>query len=64
MDEGYGRESHYAAKNSTGVSYNTKLQGNYKFSPLFSVGGQVGYDTVGEYSEATAQLYFKYLLDN
>ncbi|KID00793.1 hypothetical protein PU00_16200 [Hafnia alvei] len=64
VDEGYGRESHYAAKNSTGVSYNTKLQGNYKFSPQLSVGGQVGYDTVGEYSEATAQLYFKYLLDN
>jgi thioredoxin-like negative regulator of GroEL len=64
VDAGYGRESHYAAKTSTGVSYNVKLQGSYRLNPETSVGGQLGYDTVGEYSEANALIYFKYLLDN
>lgn len=62
--EGYGQESRYAAKNSNGISYNVKLQGNYRLNPQMSVGGGIGYDTVGEYSEASAQLYFRYLLDD
>lgn len=64
VDAGFGEESHYAAKTSRGVSYNVKLQGNYKLSPQMSVGGALGYDTVGEYSEANAQLYLKYSFDD
>lgn len=64
VDAGFGEESHYAAKTSQGVSYNVKLQGNYKLSPQMSVGGALGYDTVGEYSQANAQLYLKYSFDN
>ncbi|MBU4684107.1 BCSC C-terminal domain-containing protein [Cedecea davisae] len=64
VDAGFGRESHYAAKTSTGVSYNLKLQGNYKLNPQMAVGGKLSYDTAGEYSEANALIYFKYLLDN
>lgn len=64
VDAGFGRESHYAAKTSSGVSYNVKLQGNYKLTPQISVGGGLGYDSVGDYSEAGAQLYLKYYFDN
>jgi len=29
-----------------------------------TIGGQVGYDTFGDYNESTATLYFRYLLGN
>ncbi|WP_413736273.1 cellulose synthase subunit BcsC-related outer membrane protein [Sodalis sp. RH21] len=59
---GYGATAYYDARNENGVSYNVHANGSYKINTNMSVGGQVGYDTFGDYSESTALVYFKYLL--
>ncbi len=59
---GYGDKAYYDARSENGVSYNVHANGTYKINTNMSVGGQVGYDTFGNYSESTALLYFKYLL--
>ena len=59
---GYGNEAYYEARSENGVSYNVHANGSYKINPNMLVGGQVGYDTFGDYSESTALVYFKYLL--
>ncbi|WP_413742079.1 cellulose synthase subunit BcsC-related outer membrane protein [Sodalis sp. RH15] len=59
---GYGTAAYYDAQSKNGVSYNVHANGSYKINPHVTVGGQVGYDTFGDYSESTALLYFKYLL--
>ncbi|MEA9389915.1 cellulose synthase subunit BcsC-related outer membrane protein [Acerihabitans sp. TG2] len=59
---GYGKNAYYDSRSENGVSYNVHANGTYKINPNMSVGGQLGYDTFGSYSESTALLYFKYLL--
>ncbi|XBS69682.1 cellulose synthase subunit BcsC-related outer membrane protein [Acerihabitans sp. KWT182] len=59
---GDSTSAYYDAQSKNGVSYNIHANGSYKINPNMTVGGQVGYDTFGDYSESTALLYFKYLL--
>ncbi len=59
---GYGAEAYYESRSENGMGYNLRANGSYKINPAMLVGGQVGYDTFGDYSESTALLYFKYLL--
>lgn len=54
--------AYYDAQSKNGVSYNIHANGSYKINPNMLVGGQIGYDTFGDYSESTALVYFKYLL--
>lgn len=63
VQQGYGKEAFYAAKSESGVGYNFRADGNYKLNQNMLIGGQVGYDTFGSYSESTALIYFRYLLD-
>ncbi|KFK95606.1 MULTISPECIES: cellulose biosynthesis protein BcsC [unclassified Serratia (in: enterobacteria)] len=63
VSQGYGKEARYAAEDKSGIGYSLKAAGTYKVTPSMLVGGQLGYDTFGSYSESTALLYFKYLLD-
>ncbi|WP_156293797.1 cellulose biosynthesis protein BcsC [Serratia oryzae] len=63
VSQGYGKEAIYAAEDKSGIGYSLKAAGTYKVAPSMLVGGQLGYDTFGSYSESTALLYFKYLLD-
>ncbi|AHG21772.1 BscS [Chania multitudinisentens RB-25] len=63
VNQGYGKEAMYAAEDKSGIGYSLKANGNYKIAPNMLVGGQLGYDTFGSYSESSALLYFKYLLD-
>lgn len=62
VSAGYADSAYYDARNENGVSYNVHASGSYKINPNMSVGGQVGYDTFGDYSESTALVFFKYLL--
>ncbi len=59
---GYAESAYYDASSQNGVSYNVHANGSYQINPRMSIGGQVGYDTFGDYSESTAQVFFKYLL--
>ncbi|TQI79698.1 tetratricopeptide repeat protein [Serratia fonticola] len=63
VSKGYGTEAKYASEDKSGIGYSLKAGGTYKVTPSMLVGGQLGYDTFGSYSESTALLYFKYLLD-
>ncbi|MNF10116.1 hypothetical protein D3C80_2109620 [compost metagenome] len=63
VSQGYGAEARYASEDKSGIGYSLKAGGTYKVTPSVLVGGQLGYDTFGSYSESTALLYFKYLLD-
>ena len=61
--DGYSTESRYAAQSKNGIGYNFKADGSYNVQKNMQIGGQVGYDTFGDYSETTALIYFRYLLD-
>ncbi len=61
--DGYSTESSYAAQSKNGIGYNFKADGSYNLQKNMQIGGQVGYDTFGDYSETTALIYFRYLLD-
>jgi tetratricopeptide (TPR) repeat protein len=63
VGQGYGTEAVYARQDKSGIGYNLKAGGTYKVAPSMWVGGHLGYDTFGSYSESTGQLYFKYLFD-
>ncbi|WP_145515793.1 cellulose synthase subunit BcsC-related outer membrane protein [Yersinia aleksiciae] len=61
--DGYSTESRYAAQSKNGIGYNFKADGSYNLQQNIQIGSQVGYDTFGDYSETTALIYFRYLLD-
>ncbi|WON78081.1 cellulose biosynthesis protein BcsC [Serratia sp. UGAL515B_01] len=63
VSRGYGIQAKYASEDKKGIGYSLKAGGTYKVTPSTLVGGQLGYDTFGSYSESRASLYFKYLLD-
>ncbi|CPR13863.1 Cellulose synthase operon protein C [Brenneria goodwinii] len=60
---GYGTEAWYSGQSQSGIGYNLKAEGSYKLNKNMIIGGQAGYDTFGDYSESTALVYFRYLLD-
>ncbi|WP_025244174.1 cellulose synthase subunit BcsC-related outer membrane protein [Candidatus Sodalis pierantonius] len=59
---GYADDAYYSGSSEYGVGYNVHAKGVYKINPQMSVGGQLSYDTFGDYSEGSAQLFLKYLL--
>ena len=64
VDAGFAKESHYSGGSENGLGYNLRASADYKINKDMTMGGQVGYDTFGDYNESTAQLYFRYLLGN
>ncbi|RRZ91625.1 cellulose biosynthesis protein BcsC [Erwinia sp. 198] len=61
-DAGYATEAYYVGGSKNGIGYNLHAGADYKVSKDVTVGGQLGYDTFGDYNESTAQLYFRYRL--
>ncbi|WP_380182690.1 cellulose synthase subunit BcsC-related outer membrane protein [Kalamiella sp. sgz302252] len=61
-DAGYATEAYYAGGSKNGIGYNLHAGADYKVNKDVTVGGQLGYDTFGDYNESTAQLYFRYML--
>ncbi|WP_050516058.1 cellulose biosynthesis protein BcsC [Dickeya chrysanthemi] len=57
---GLAKESHYAGESKSGVGYNAHVGADYRVTKDVTVGGQMSYDTFGNYNETTAQLYFRY----
>ncbi|HAP82031.1 MAG TPA: hypothetical protein DCQ57_10705, partial [Enterobacteriaceae bacterium] len=56
--------AYYSGNSENGLGYNLRAAADYKINKDMTIGGQVGYDTFGDYNESTAQLYFRYLLGN
>ncbi|MGE9552930.1 cellulose synthase subunit BcsC-related outer membrane protein [Erwinia amylovora] len=61
-DAGYVTEAYYSGGSKNGIGYNLHAGADYKVNKDVTIGGQLGYDTFGDYNESTAQLYFRYLL--
>ncbi|THD50305.1 tetratricopeptide repeat protein [Enterobacteriaceae bacterium ML5] len=59
---GYGTEAYYSGKTENGIGWNAGVGGNYHLNKNMQIGGQVGYDTFGDYNESKAQVYFRYLM--
>lgn len=61
---GFAKEAYYSGTSENGLGYNLRAAADYIINKDMTIGGQVGYDTFGDYNESTAQLYFRYLLGN
>lgn len=59
---GFAKEAYYSGGSKSGIGYNLHAGADYKINKDVTIGGQIGYDTFGEYNESTAQLYFRYML--
>jgi hypothetical protein len=59
---GYGTDAYYSGKTENGIGWNAGVGGNYHLNKSMQIGGQVGYDTFGDYNESKAQVYFRYLM--
>ncbi|XBS68477.1 cellulose synthase subunit BcsC-related outer membrane protein [Acerihabitans sp. KWT182] len=57
-------DSEYSASGKNGIGYSLAVDADYRLSQNMHLGGKVGYDTFGSYSEGTGLIYFKYLLDD
>ncbi|WP_342593809.1 cellulose synthase subunit BcsC-related outer membrane protein [Salinicola lusitanus] len=55
-------QSRYQGESKSGFGITLKGGVAYEVAPNLSVGGAVGYDTFGDYSESTGQLYLDYRL--
>ncbi|EKE77005.1 cellulose biosynthesis protein BcsC [Gallaecimonas xiamenensis] len=54
--------SRYGANSESGFGLSLGAEGQYRFSPRFTLGGRLGFDSFGNYNETTAQLYLRYLM--
>ncbi len=61
---GFAKEAQYKATSENGLGYTVRAGADYKVNKQMSIGGQVGYDTFGDYNESTAGLWFRYMLGN
>ncbi|MGK3129474.1 cellulose synthase subunit BcsC-related outer membrane protein [Pantoea sp. C8B4] len=60
-NQGYVKSAFYSGESKNGIGYNLHAGADYKINKDVTVGGQLGYDTFGDYNESTANLYFRYL---
>lgn len=58
---GHVKSAFYEGNSKNGVGYNLHAGADYKIDKDVTIGGQLGYDTFGDYNESSAQLYFRYL---
>lgn len=56
------QEAYYSGGSKSGIGWNAGVGGNYHLNKNMQIGGQVGYDTFGDYNESKAQVYFRYLM--
>ncbi|MCX8958365.1 cellulose biosynthesis protein BcsC [Erwinia psidii] len=61
-DAGAVTEAWYSGSSKNGLGYNLHAGADYRVSKDVTIGGQLSYDTFGDYNESTAQLYFRYML--
>lgn len=64
VSRGFAKEAFYKGNSENGLGYNLRASTDYKLNKDMTIGGQIGYDTFGDYNESTASLYFRYLLGN
>ncbi|SUB08970.1 Cellulose synthase operon protein C precursor [Pantoea agglomerans] len=55
------KDAYYSGGSKNGIGYNLHAGADYKLNKDVTIGGQLGYDTFGDYNESSAQLYVRYL---
>ena len=60
-DRGFVKSAYYSGESKNGIGYNLHAGADYKINKDVTIGGQLGYDTFGDYNESTANLHFRYL---
>ena len=55
------KSAYYTGDSKSGIGYNLHAGADYKINRDLSIGGQLGYDTFGDYNESTAHLWFRYM---
>lgn len=56
------RQAGYAASSKSGFGMSFGATGEYMPNPYLRVGGQLGFDSFGDYNETSFRLYMKYLI--
>lgn len=59
---GAAKESRYGGTSQNGMGYTMRAGLDYNLNKDITIGGEVGYDTFGNYNESTAGVYFRYML--
>ena len=59
--DGSVKSAYYSGGSKNGIGYNLHAGADYKLNKEVTIGGQLGYDTFGDYNESSAQLYVRYL---
>ncbi|MFK3704344.1 Tfp pilus assembly protein PilF [Raoultella sp. BIGb0138] len=62
VSSGFAKEAYYSATSKSGIGYTLRAGADYKVNKQMTLGGQIGYDTFGDYNESTAGLYIRYML--
>lgn len=62
VSNGFAKEAYYSATSKNGIGYTLRAGADYKVNKQMTLGGQIGYDTFGDYNESTAGLYIRYML--
>ncbi|AJE22984.1 cellulose biosynthesis protein BcsC [Azotobacter chroococcum] len=57
-------ETHYRADSQSGMAFNGGATLEYRLGERTRVGGTIGYDSFGDYSETTGSIYFKHALED
>ncbi|MEG3109301.1 cellulose synthase subunit BcsC-related outer membrane protein [Pantoea sp. T14] len=58
---GSAKSAFYSGDSKNGIGYNLHAGADYKINKDVTIGGQLGYDTFGDYNESTAQLNVRYM---
>lgn len=61
VSRGYANQAWYPGSSQEGIGYNLYAGADYNISQSITVGGQISYDTFGDYNESKAQLWLRYL---
>lgn len=62
--QGYVSSARYKGSSDSGLALNAGAKLEYSLGKQTKVGGALSYDTFGDYSETTGQLYLKHNLEN
>ncbi|MBB3102541.1 cellulose biosynthesis protein BcsC [Azomonas macrocytogenes] len=57
-------QTRYSSNSDSGIAFNGGASLEYKLGKQTKVGGTVGYDSFGEYSEATGAIYLKHSMED
>jgi len=63
VSAGYASTAYYPGQTKNGIGWNMGVGGNYHLNKKMQIGGDVSYDTFGQYKESRANVYFRYMLD-